>query len=155
MTNTKRKDHMMTNPALADLAPLVGQWRMEVYGAAFLPDLDTRVTGSVEFDWIENGAAVVMRQGADYEGSPAAVQIIGRDDSDANLPDSLRGDRGVSRHYEMRLAGPDWQMWRTTPEFSQRYAGVIESDGRKISGVWEKSFDGGATWEHDFNVDYA
>ena len=24
-----------------------------------------------------------MRQGADYEGSPAAVQIIGRDDSDA------------------------------------------------------------------------
>ncbi len=63
----------MTNPALADLAPFVGQWRMEVYGATFLPDLDTRVTGSVEFDWIEDGAAVVMRQGADYEGSPAAV----------------------------------------------------------------------------------
>jgi hypothetical protein len=34
----------MTNPALADLAPFVGQWRMEVYGATFLPDLDTRVT---------------------------------------------------------------------------------------------------------------
>jgi hypothetical protein len=145
---------MMTNPALADLAPLVGQWRMEVYGAAFLPDLDTRVTGSVEFDWIENGAAVVMRQGADYEGSPAAVWIIGRDDSDATYRILYADDRGVSRHYEMRLAGPDWQMWRTTPEFSQRYAGVIESDGRKISGVWEKSFDGGATWEHDFNVDY-
>jgi len=144
----------MTNPALADLAPLVGQWRMEVYGAAFLPDLDTRVTGSVEFDWIENGAAVVMRQGADYEGSLAAVWIIGRDDSDATYRILYADDRGVSRHYEMRLAGPDWQMWRTTPEFSQRYAGVIESDGRKISGVWEKSFDGGATWEHDFNVDY-
>jgi hypothetical protein len=95
-----------------------------------------------------------MRQGADYEGSPAAVWIIGRDDSDATYRILYADDRGVSRHYEMRLAGPDWQMWRTTPEFSQRYAGVIESDGRKISGVWEKSFDGGATWEHDFNVDY-
>ena len=78
----------MTNPALADLAPLVGQWRMEVYGAAFLPDLDTRVTGSVEFDWIENGAAVVMRQGADYEGSPAAVWIIGRAIASGSIPAS-------------------------------------------------------------------
>ena len=150
----ERKDHMMTNPALADLAPLVGQWRMDVYGAAFLPDLDTRVTGSVEFAWIENGAAVVMRQGADYEGSPAAVWIIGRDESDAAYRILYADDHGISRSYEMRLAGPDWQMWRTTPEFSQRYEGVIESDGRKIRGVWKKSFDGGATWEHDFNVDY-
>jgi hypothetical protein len=151
--DTNEKDRMMTNPALADLAPLVGEWRMEVYGAAFLPDLDTRVTGSVELDWIENGAAVVMRQGAG-EGPPTAVWIIGRDDRDANYQVLYADDRGVSRSYEMSLAGRDWQMWRTTPEFSQRYEGVIESDGRTISGVWKKSFDGGATWEHDFNVDY-
>ena len=144
----------MTNPGLADLAPLVGRWRMELYGAAFLPDLDTRVTGSVEFDWIENGAAIVMRQGLG-EGPPAAVWIIGRDDNDANYQVLYSDDRGVSRRYEMSLLGHDWQMWRTVPEFSQRFEAVIESDGRSISGSWKKSSDGGSTWEHDFNVDYS
>lgn len=36
----------MSNPALANLAPLVGRWRMELDGAAFLPNPDTRLT-----DW--------------------------------------------------------------------------------------------------------
>src|SRR5579863_2136756 len=109
-----RKGPIMTNPGLADLAPLVGRWRMELYGAAFLPDLDTRVTGSVEFDWIENGAAVVMRQGSG-DGPPAAVWIIGRDDNDATYQVLYSDDRGVSRRYEMSLVGRDWQMWRTVP----------------------------------------
>ena len=82
-TDIERNAQMTTNPALAGLAPLVGEWRMELYGAAFLPDFDTRVTGSVEFDWIENGAAIVMRQHSGA-GPPAAVWIFGRDDNDAN-----------------------------------------------------------------------
>jgi len=49
---------------------------------------------------------------------------------------------------------PDWQMWRTTPDFSQRFDAVIGIDGQAIRGAWRKSLDGGATWEHDFNLDY-
>lgn len=97
----------MTNPALANLAPLVGRWRMELYGAAFLPDRDTRLTGSVEFGWIEDGAAIAMRQAADV-GPPAAVGIIGRDGGDANYGVLYADDRGVSRRHGMSLAGRDW-----------------------------------------------
>jgi hypothetical protein len=144
---------MMHNPALADLAPLVGRWRMELYGAAFLPDPDSRVTGSAEFAWVEDGAAIVMRQGVD-ETTPAAIWIFGRDESGPGYQVHYADDRGVSRRYDMSLVGGEWQMWRTTPEFSQRFEAVVEPGGRTISGTWQKSSDGGATWEHDFNVDY-
>ncbi|MGA8206808.1 MAG: hypothetical protein WB867_02090 [Candidatus Dormiibacterota bacterium] len=143
----------MTNPALADLALLVGQWKMDLYGAAFLPDPDTHLAGSVVVDWIEDGAAMVIRQG-DSEHPPAAVWIIGRDENDSNFEVLYSDDRGVSRLYDMSFAVPDWRMWRTTPELSQRFESVIASDGHTIKGAWKKSFDGGATWEHDFNLDY-
>ena len=52
---------MSINPALADLEPLVGRWRMELYDAPFLPGPDSRVTGSIEIDWIEAGSALRMR----------------------------------------------------------------------------------------------
>ena len=143
----------MMNPALTDLAPLVGPWQMELYGAAFLPESDTRVIGSVTVDWIEDGAAIVIRQGKSDDPA-AAVWIIGRDDRDANFQVLYADDRGVSRIYQMSFAAPDWHVWRTTPEFSQRFDAVISSDERTISGAWKKSFDGGTTWEHDFNLDY-
>ena len=41
---------MSINPALADLQPLVGRWWMELYNADFLPDRDTRLSGSIEID---------------------------------------------------------------------------------------------------------
>ena len=126
---------------------------MELYGAAFLTDSDTRVTGSVGVDWIEDGAALVIRQG-DAKNPPAATWIIGRDDGDANFQVLYADDRGVSRVYNMSFAAPDWQMWRITPEFSQRFEATVASDARTIKGAWKKSFDGGNTSEHDFNIDY-
>jgi hypothetical protein len=45
-------------------------------------------------------------------------------------------------------------MWRDTPEFSQRFEAELDPDGRRISGRWQKSLDEGASWQHDFNVDY-
>jgi hypothetical protein len=82
---------MTGNPALADLQFLAGAWDMELSEASFLPDPDAQVHGSVTFEWIEQGAALVMRMG------DTAAQIDGR---------------------------------------------------------WQKSADGGTTWEHDFTVRY-
>ena len=144
---------MHINPALADLQYLAGHWRMELYEASFLPDPDTRVTGSIDVDWIEGGAALRMRQG-DSEHPPAAVWIIGRDDALDAYSVLYADDRGVSRIYEMSFADAHWQMWRDTPEFSQRFSAELDQEGRKIMGRWEKSVDEGATWEHDFNIDY-
>ena len=144
---------MTHNPALSDLARLIGQWRMELHRASFLPDLDTRLTGTVAFDWIEDGAAIVMRQQPDGVDT-AAVWIFGRDEGESNYQVHYADERGVSRRYEMSLVGEDWLMWRTSPEFSQRYEARIDEEGRTVRGAWKKSFDGGTVWEHDFNVDY-
>jgi hypothetical protein len=143
----------MTNPALGDLAPLLGQWTTALYGAAFLPDLDTRATGSVAVDWTSDGAAVVIRQ-SNSDNLHSATWIVGRDDSSADFVALYADDRGVSRIYQMSFAVPDWHIWRTTPEFSQRFEAVISSDGSTMKGAWTKSFDGGTIWEHDFNLDY-
>jgi hypothetical protein len=144
---------MIIDPALADLQPLVGNWRMELSNAAFLPDRDTRVTGSIEIDWIEDGCALRMRQG-DSTHPPAAVWIIGRDESEPEYSVLYADDRGVSRIYRMRFKGAHWQMRRDSREFSQRFHAQLDPDARTVRGRWEKSADQGATWEHDFNIDY-
>ncbi len=144
---------MSINPALGDLEPLVGRWRMELYNAAFLPDPDTRVTGSIDIDWIEDGSALRMRQ-RDSVHPPAAVWIIGRDESESGYWVLYADDRGVSRVYRMSLEDGRWRMWRDTPQFSQRFDARLDPDARTIGGRWEKSVDQGATWEHDFNIDY-
>jgi hypothetical protein len=142
-----------TNPALADIEPLVGSWRMELFAASFLPDPTARVTSALVIEWIEHGTAVVMRQG-DGTHPPAATWIIGRDESDPYYQVLYADGRGVSRVYQMTLGDGHWTMSRTTPEFSQRFDAQVQPDGVKITGRWEKSTDGGTTWEHDFNVDY-
>jgi len=144
---------MSTNRALADLEPLVGQWRIELYNADFLPEPDARVSASIEIDWIENGSALVMRQG-DPAHPPAAIWIIGRDESDREFSALYSDDRGVSRIYRMSFEGSQWLMWRNTRDFSQRFDATVDPDMQTIRGRWEKSTDEGATWEHDFNTDY-
>jgi hypothetical protein len=144
---------MDINPALAELAPLLGRWRMELYGAAFLPSPESRVTGSIAVEWIQDGAALAIRQG-DSEQPPAALWIIGRDESQDEYTALYSDDRGVSRVYRMTFAAGEWRMWRETPEFSQRFEARVAADGRRVTGRWERSADRGATWEHDFNLDY-
>jgi hypothetical protein len=140
---------MATYPALEQLQFLVGDWDMELFGAAFLPDPETRVNGAVTFAWIEQGGALVMRQGE------TATWIIGRDEDEENFQVLYSDGRGVSRVYHMRLDEHSWTLWRHTAEFSQRFEAAISADRTAMEGRWEKSFDGGQTWEHDFNVNYA
>lgn len=67
-------------PALTDLAPLVRIWRLVLWGGSFLSDPEQRVdAGLVRFEWIEDGAVLVMRQSREDEGPPVARMIIGRD----------------------------------------------------------------------------
>ena len=144
---------MHVNPALADLQPVAGKWRMELYNAAFLPEPETPISGLIAIDWIEDGSALRIRQG-DSEHPPAAIWIIGRDEREAGYTTLYADDRGVSRIYHMSLENPSWRMWRETPEFSKRFDGQLEPSGEAIRGRWQKSTDQGRTWEHDFNIDY-
>jgi hypothetical protein len=140
---------MTTNPALAELQFLVGAWDMELSGASFLSDPDDKVHGSATFEWIGQGAALVMRLGA------MATWIIGRDDAGPDYCVLYADDRGVSRVYRMSFGEGTWRMWRNTPELSQRFDAGVTADRAEINGRWRKSVDGGRTWEHDFTVRYS
>lgn len=139
---------MTTNPALAELEFLAGDWDMELYDTSFLPDPDAKVRGQVTFAWIEQDTALVMRMGP-------AIWIIGRDDAEPHYHVLYADERGVSRVYRMSLDAGAWRIWRDTPEFSQRFDAEVDSGHAEINGAWQKSTDGGKTWEHDFKVRYS
>ena len=143
---------MTTNPALRELEFLAGDWDMEVSEASFLPDPDAKLHGPVTFEWIEQGAALVLRMGG--PGTPIACWIIGRDDAGPGYQVLYADDRGVSRVYRMSFGEGAWRMWRDTPGFSQRFDAEVGGGRSQISGSWRKSLDGGTTWEHDFRVRY-
>lgn len=135
------------NPMLKDLEVLVGDWEMELSNAAFLPDPSITVKGRISFEWLEDGAFLIMRMGQN------ALWLISRDDASTNYQVFYYDDRRVSRVYEMSFSEHVWKIWRTSPGFSQRFEGKLNTNGRTITANWEKSSDG-ITWEHDFNVTY-
>jgi len=141
------------NPALMDLEFLGGEWDMELSNAPFLPSREVSVHGGVTFEWIEDGALLVMRQGEQSGAPPSARWVIGRDESGPDYKVLYADDRGVSRIYEMSLSDGLWKVWRDNPGFSQRYEGRVSPDRKTIVAHWEKSFDGVA-WEHDFDITY-
>jgi hypothetical protein len=110
--------------------------------------------GHVNFEWIEEGALLVMRQSEQSGQPPSARWAVGRDESGADYKVLYSDSRGVSRVYEMSFSEGLWRLWRTTPEFSQRFEGRVSPDGKTITSHWEKSFDG-TTWEHDFDITYS
>jgi hypothetical protein len=134
---------MTTNPALAPLQFLLGAWEMELSEAAFLPDRDARVHSPVIVDWIDQGAALLIRMGG--AGTPTATWIIGRDESDPDYCVLYADGRGVSRVYRMSFSDRTWRMWRGTPEFSQRFDAEVSPGHDEITGSWQKSVDGGQT----------
>jgi hypothetical protein len=135
------------NSMLKNLEGLVGVWEMELSNASFLPSPNDSVKGQVYFEWIENGAFLRMRMGAD------ALWLISRDDSKPDYQVFYYDARSVSRIYEMSFSENMWKLWRNSHNFSQRYEGIISKDGHTITGKWVKSSDG-RTWEHDFDVTY-
>ena len=142
----------LTNPVLADLDFLVGDWDVALSGASFLPGPDHVVTGTVAFGPIEAGRFLVLRQGED-QGPPAATWVIGRDGSAGDHTVLYADGRGVSRVYRMSFSDGTWRLWRDDPAFSQRFEARVASDNRTIAGRWEKRF-GDGEWEHDFTLTY-
>ena len=143
-----------SNPALADLGLLIGQWEMELSNAAFLPNSSDTLKGGVSFEWLEAGAFLIMRMGEKISQAPSAIWLIHRDEGNSDYKAFYYDDRKVSRIYEMSFSNKVWKMWRQSPDFSQRFEGNIADDGNKILAHWEKS-DDGHTWEHDFDITYS
>jgi hypothetical protein len=141
------------NPALQDLEILVGDWKMELANASFLPSSSETMTGHASFEWLEQGAFLVMYMGSQPMGTPDAIWLINRDASTPNYVVLYYDNRKVSRVYEMSFLDGTWKMWRNSPDFSQRFEGKVSDDGNTITAHWEKSSNG-SIWENDFNITY-
>ncbi len=145
--------HSQPNPALKSLEVLAGDWEMELSSAAFLPDPASSVKGAVSFEWVQDGAFLVMSMGDQLSGSPNAIWLISRDESNPNYTVLYYDARNVSRVYAMSFSESLWKMWREAPGFWQRYEGTLSKNNKAITAHWEKSSDG-INWEHDFDVIY-
>ncbi|GAA1841797.1 hypothetical protein GCM10009836_21490 [Pseudonocardia ailaonensis] len=136
-----------------DLDVLVGEWTAEAR-FSFTPE---PVSGRMSVAWDVGGAFLVQRSTAEHPDAPDCLAVIAPD-GEAYVQHYF-DSRGVVRVYRMTLRDNEWTLLRDQPDFSpldfaQRYVGAIGEDGRTITGRWETSQDGGATWELDFDLDY-
>jgi hypothetical protein len=136
--------------SLKQFAILAGEWTM----VGTHPLLPSPVHGHSSFEWLREGALLVWH--FDWEvgqGIPSAFSVIGHDDAVEPCTMLYTDERGVARIYQMSLGGGIWQMWRESPDFSQRMTGTFSADGNVITGHGELSRDG-STWEPDLRVTY-
>ena len=138
------------NPALQNLSGFIGHWDADL---VFPADPPGELSGTVVFDWMDDGAFLVMRSETEGDGPPKAVAVIGCDDASGACSMLYYDARGVSRIYTMTYADGAWSLDGKPKQFFQRFRGRIDEDGRRIQGSWEKSEDG-QSWQHDFSLTY-
>ena len=138
------------NPALEPFRILIGTWSTTgTHG--HVPD--TILHGRTSFEWLENGAFLMMRSEIDDSRFPSAIAVFGSDDSEGKYYMLTFDERGVSRKHEVTLRDNIWKWWRNAPGFFQRYEGIIVDDGNTIIGKGELSKDG-LSWEKDLDLTY-
>src|SRR3954470_7126689 len=131
------------NPAVDDLAPLAGRWRIE---ARFPSDPPVTGAGEVGFEWIEERAFLVQRWRSDEPAAPDGIAVLGFDEAAGGLVQRYFDSRGVARLYRTSFAPRGvprlsrtslddgvWRLWRDHPGFDQRYTGTFSADGATIS----------------------
>ena len=135
--------------ALERLQPLVGEWATEAT-FSFTPE---PTPGQVTFEWELLGQFLLERSFVEHPDAPDSLAVIAVDGD--GYVQHYFDSRGVVRTYRMTLRDGVWTLLRdradfTPLDFAQRYTGTFGDDGQTITGGWETSHDGGATWERDF-----
>jgi hypothetical protein len=150
MTQNVAQKASIPNPALEPFRVLIGNWNT-TGRHGLVPD--TILHGRTSFEWLENGAFLMMRSEIDDPRFPQGIAILGSDDSEGDYYMLTFDERGVSRKHEVSLRDNTWKWWRNAPGFSQRYEGTISEDGNTIIGKGELSKDG-VSWEQDLDLTY-
>lgn len=150
MIQTPMREASIPNPALEPFSVLIGNW--QTTGThALIPN--TILHGRTSFEWLENGAFLMMRSEIDEPGVPSGIAIIGSDNDTKECFMLYFDERGVSRKYQVTLRDNIWKWWRDAPGFSQRYQGTITDGGNTIIGKGELAKDG-SSWEPDLDLTY-
>ena len=150
MNGHSMQEASIPNPALKPFRVLIGNWNTTgTHG--LVPD--TILHGRTSFEWLENGAFLMMRSEIDDPRFPSTIAIFGSDDSEEEYYMLTFDERGVSRKYEVNLHDNIWKWWRNAPGFFQRYEGIIVDGGNTIISKGELSKDG-LSWEKDLELTY-
>jgi hypothetical protein len=150
MNGHSMQEASIPNPALKPFRVLIGNWNTTgTHG--LVPD--TILHGRTSFEWLENGAFLMMRSEIDDPRFPSTIAIFGSDDSEEEYYMLTFDERGVSRKYEVTLRDNIWRWWRNAPGFFQRYEGIIVDGGNTIISKGELSKDG-LSWEKDLELTY-
>lgn len=140
------------NSALKPLEVLVGVWKTEG-SHGLLPGVTLQ--GKASFEWIENGAFLLMRSEILNDlRVPNGIAIFGSDDVQHKFFALYFDERGVSRGLEVSIEKNVIKWWRNQSGFSQRTTNTISSDGNSIVSKGELSKDG-VNWEKDLEMTYA
>ena len=138
------------NPALAPLAPLVGEWRTTgthplVPGTTF--------HGRTSFSWHEGGGFLLMRSEIDEPEIPSGIAIIGSDDAAGTFTMIYFDERDISRRYIVELGDGTVTWHRDEAGFAQRMVVTIAADGTRLDARGTMAHDGGS-WEDDLRLTY-
>ena len=139
-----------SNPALEQLAPLVGQWRT-TGTHPLIPG--TTFHGRTSFEWHEGGAFILMRSEIDEPEIPSAVAVVGSDDAAGTFTMVYFDERGISRRYTVEAAADEVRWHRDEAGFAQRMVVTIAPDGNRLNAQGTMSHDGGP-WENDLQLTY-
>jgi hypothetical protein len=143
-------DALIPNSALKSLEAFIGVW--QTTGThPYLPG--KTLVGRTSFAWHEGGAFVIMHSEVDEPQIPSGVAIIGSDDVAGAWFMLYFDERGVSRKYDVAVAGDRLTWHRDGPGFSQRFTIAVEDGVDRMSGHGEMSRDG-APWEDDLSLSY-
>jgi hypothetical protein len=150
MTTPIGAEAQRPNPALASLAPLVGDWSTtgthpQIPGVTF--------HGRTSFEWLEGGAFLLMRSEIDEPQIPSGVALIGSDDAAGTMTMLYFDEREVSRNYTVEASGDAVSWQRDEAGFAQRMVLTIAPDGQRIDLRGAMAHDGDE-WEDDLQLSY-
>ena len=150
MNQPSMQEASISNSVLQPFSVLIGNWNATgTHG--LVPD--TILHGHTSFNWLEDGAFLMMRSEIDDPRFPSTIAIFASDDSEQRYYMLTFDKRGVSRKYEVSLHDNIWKWWRDAPGFFQRYECRIVDGGNTIIGKGELSKDG-VCWEKDLDLTY-
>jgi hypothetical protein len=149
-------DRSARDAARERLAAFVGEWDVE----ATFPGAPPAGAIRTVFEWTLGGAVLMQRTEIPEPPEAPDNLLLYEPDADGDAYVQHYFDsRGIARVYAMTLADGVWTLRRDAPDFTpldfaQRFEGRFGEAGSTIRGRWELSHDGGATWEHDFDLTY-
>lgn len=140
----------MQNPSLKSFSTLIGEWKT-IGTHPYFPGIVLH--GRTSFNWIEEGAFLVMYSENDEEKIPSGIAIFGSDDAAVEFFMLYFDERKVSRKYEVSVQDNIIKWWRDAVNFSQRYTWTFADNGNTIISKGELCKDG-KTWEKDLDLTY-